>query len=46
MAVAIVEVGPFENGEACENLQEKLVWKFEYWGMKIDSQSQNLGIEI
>ena len=29
VTVAIVEIGPFENGEVCEDREEKLVWKSE-----------------
>lgn len=30
VAVAMVEIGPLENGEVCENLEEKLAWKLKY----------------
>jgi hypothetical protein len=30
MAVAIVEIGPFENREVCEDIQEELIREPEY----------------
>lgn len=29
---AIVEVGPFENGEIGENFEEDLIWELKYLG--------------
>jgi len=44
--VAVVEIGPFGDGKVRENLQEKLIRKLEYWGMKNNDRSQDLGIVI
>ena len=42
VAVAVVEVGPLEDGEVCEDLQEKFVWKLEYWEIEKCCESRDL----